>query len=167
MEPIYISNIQRKQQKRGPIFHFFALPGCQQQQSRLPSNLHDTPVFALCMGRDKCTEESHHRADAQYHWGTPRLNSSEGIKYAHKHQSQLPETWDERNRGSARAQKRETQLATSVVGLCGLNCVSFAYSVQVSGGGSQEDGEESDNTQRGWNESFTHSLSLYSCQILH
>lgn len=30
-----------------------------------------------------------------------------------------------------------------------FNCVSFAYSVQVSGGGSQEDRDEADNTQRG------------------
>jgi len=50
----------------------------------MPSNLHDTLVFALCMGRDKCTEESHCRADARCHRGTPQLNSSEGIKYAHK-----------------------------------------------------------------------------------
>lgn len=66
------------------------------------------------MGRDKCTEESHHRADARHYSGTPRLNSSEGIKYAHRDdKSQLPEAREERNRGAAKSQKGETQDITS------------------------------------------------------
>ena len=88
--------------------------------------------------RDKCTEESHHGADAQHRWGTPRLNSSEGIKDAHKDdKTQLPETREERDGGTAAAQarRRGTPPVTSLLGDCGFNCVSFAYSAKVSGGG--------------------------------
>lgn len=53
------------------------------------------------MGRDKCSEESHCRADARRHRGAPQLNSSEGIKYAHgDDKPQLPET---KKRGAAQA----------------------------------------------------------------
>lgn len=85
-------------------------------------------------------------------------NGSDGIKNARKDdKSQLPETREEGNRGAAPPRERETRRVTSAVGLRGFDCVSFAYSVQVPGGGGE--GDDADSTQRELkhNPSLSHS----------
>lgn len=107
--------------------------------------------------RHKCIDESQHRADARHHRAAPRLNGSDGIKNAHKHdKTQLPETWEERTRGAARARRGETRRVASAEA---FNCVSRAYSVMVPGGAALEDGDNADHTQRDWSEAFGHSLT--------
>lgn len=97
-------------------------------------------------------------------WYAPQLNGSEGIKYGHKHDKpQLPETRDNRSQGADWAEGRETRPVTSRWA-CVYLPLSFAFSVHVSGGGSQEDRD----TQRDRSEALlTRSLSLYACQTLH
>lgn len=78
-----------------------------------------------------------HRTDAPCHRSTPWLNSSEGIKYAHKHDKpQLPETQDYRSQGADWAQEREIQPATSwqasvFLTLCHLLSVSMSQEEEV------------------------------------
>lgn len=111
----------------------------------LPSNLHGTPVISLS-GRDKCTKKSYHRANARHRSAAAWRSSSEEMKYeCSGEELQLRKTWEERSSGAAPGQRREPLPATSAVALC-FSPVSFPHSVQVSGGGAQEDRDAADNT---------------------